>query len=102
VSLLENAGLATSALSGTFAHVDHDYSVPSRRRGDADSPLSSRELEVVRFAAQGMSNPEIAEQLFLARGTVKAYMESVLRKLDARNRVEAVMVAARSGWLDDI
>lgn len=102
VSLLENAGLATSALSGTFASVDHDYSVPSRRRSDADSPLSSRELEVVKFAAQGMSNPEIAEQLFLARGTVKAYMESVLRKLDARNRVEAVMVAARSGWLDDI
>ncbi len=105
-SLLENAGQATSALSGVLSGPHPlraaDIDVPSRRQAGAESPLSSRELEVVQLAAQGMSNPEIAEQLFLARGTVKAYMESVLRKLEARNRVEAVMVAARSGWLDDI
>ena len=106
ISLLENAGQATSALSGVLSgpspNSARDIAVPGRRPAATESPLSSRELEVVQLAAQGMSNPEIAEQLFLARGTVKAYMESVLRKLDARNRVEAVMVAARSGWLDDI
>lgn len=63
--------------------------------------LSPRELQVVRLASRGLSNPEIADELFLARGTVKAYMESALHKLEARNRVEAVMIAARSGLLDD-
>lgn len=56
----------------------------------------------IRLAAKGLSNPEIAAELFLARGTVKAYMETAFRKLAARNRVEAVMIAARSGLLDDV
>lgn len=66
------------------------------------SPLSQRETQVIRLASRGLSNPEIASELFLARGTVKAYMESALQKLDARNRVEAVMIAARSGLLNDV
>lgn len=64
--------------------------------------LSPRELQVVRAAARGRSNPEIAEELFLARGTVKAYMETALRKLGARNRVEAVMIAAQAGLLEGV
>ena len=98
LSLVANVGLATTALEGTVSGLI----LPEAPRPTVPTVLSRRELEVVRFAAQGMSNPEIAEELFLARGTVKAYMESVLRKLNARNRVEAVMVAARSGLLDDI
>lgn len=97
-TLIQKAGLATDALSGSFEEL-RIVSSPERL---AESPLSRRELEVVQFAARGLSNPEIAEQLFLARGTVKAYMESALRKLEARNRVEAVMIAARAGLLDDI
>jgi len=66
-----------------------------------DFGLSSREHQVVQLAARGLSNPEIAEELFLARGTVKAYMEASLRKLGARNRVEAVMIAAEAGLLEN-
>ncbi len=65
-----------------------------------DPNLTDREREVLHHASLGLSNPEIAAQLYLARGTIKAYMESILRKLHARNRVEAVMIAARAGLLD--
>jgi two-component system nitrate/nitrite response regulator NarL len=52
--------------------------------------LTRREYEVLRFAAMGHNNPEIAEQLELARNTVKAYLKTAMQKLNARNRVEAI------------
>lgn len=52
--------------------------------------LSRREYDVVRLAATGKTNPEIAEELGLARNTVKTYLQSAMQKLGARNRVEAV------------
>lgn len=52
--------------------------------------LTRREYEVLRFAAMGNSNPEIAEELSLARNTVKTYLQSAMQKLNARNRVEAI------------
>lgn len=54
------------------------------------TPLTPREHEVVRRAARGESNAEIAGAIFLAPTTVKSYLQSALRKLGARNRVEAV------------
>jgi ATP/maltotriose-dependent transcriptional regulator MalT len=53
-------------------------------------PLSERELEVLRLLATGRSNREIATELYLATGTVKAHLNHIFRKLDARNRLEAV------------
>ncbi|MEU5693896.1 response regulator transcription factor [Actinosynnema sp. NPDC020468] len=52
--------------------------------------LSRREYEVVRLAATGRTNPEIAEELGLTRNTVKTYLQTAMQKLGARNRVEAV------------
>ncbi|WP_244163530.1 LuxR C-terminal-related transcriptional regulator [Rhodococcus koreensis] len=52
--------------------------------------LTRREYEVLRFAAMGNSNPEIAQELSLARNTVKTYLQSAMQKLNARNRVEAI------------
>ncbi len=95
-SIIETAGSASTALRCSVSGL-----VVPERAAPATC-LTPRELEVVRLAARGLSNPEIATELFLARGTVKAYMESVLQKLEARNRVEAVMIAARTGLLDDV
>jgi two-component system, NarL family, nitrate/nitrite response regulator NarL len=52
--------------------------------------LTAREHEILRLAAHGASNSEIAAQIFLAPTTVKSYLQSALAKLGARNRVEAV------------
>lgn len=54
------------------------------------SPLTPREHEIIRRAARGESNVEIAGAIYLAPTTVKSYLQSALRKIGARNRVEAV------------
>jgi DNA-binding NarL/FixJ family response regulator len=60
---------------------------PPAPSGD-DGGLSPRELDVVRLAAKGLTNAEIAAQLFISIGTVKTHVGSVMTKLNARNRVE--------------
>jgi LuxR family maltose regulon positive regulatory protein len=62
-------------------------------------PLSSRELEVLHLIAQGRTNKEIAQQLVVAPGTVKAHTSSIYRKLDVANRTEAAARARQLGML---
>ena len=62
-------------------------------------PLSDRELDVLRLLADGHSNREIAESLFLAEGTVKNRMTTVLSKLGARDRTQAALRARSLGLL---
>jgi LuxR family maltose regulon positive regulatory protein len=62
-------------------------------------PLSQRELEVLHLIALGRANKEIARQLFIAPGTVKAHTASIYRKLDVANRTEAVARARQLGIL---
>lgn len=62
-------------------------------------PLSERELEVLHLLSQGRTNQEIAGQLVVARGTVKAHTASIYRKLDVANRTEAVARARQLGIL---
>jgi two-component system response regulator DesR len=61
--------------------------------------LSEREREVLDLIAAGSTNREIAEQLFLSPHTVKEHTSTVYRKLQARNRAEAVQRAQRVGLL---
>jgi LuxR family maltose regulon positive regulatory protein len=56
-------------------------------------PLSDREIEVLQLIADGYSNQQVAEQLFISLGTVKAHTASIYRKLDVRSRTQAVAVA---------
>jgi len=62
-------------------------------------PLSQREMEVLHLLALGMTNREIAQQLFVAAGTVKAHTASIYRKLDVANRTAAVARARQLGIL---
>mgnify|MGYP001067206859 CR=1 FL=1 len=65
----------------------------------SENQLTARELEVLDCVAQGMSNKEIADTLFITEQTVKNHMTSVLRKLEAEDRVEAILNAVRRGWV---
>ncbi|MDT0441406.1 response regulator transcription factor [Streptomyces johnsoniae] len=64
-----------------------------------ENPLSPREREVLRFAAQGADSDEIAGCLYLSVGTVRNYLTTIVTKLNARNRVDAVRIATQAGWL---
>ncbi len=68
-------------------------------RGVLVEPLSPRELEVLRLLALGRTNQEIAGQLIVSPGTVKAHTASIYRKLDVANRTEAVARARQLGIL---
>ncbi|PSL00856.1 LuxR family two component transcriptional regulator [Murinocardiopsis flavida] len=64
-----------------------------------DNPLSAREIEVLRQAADGADHAEIAARLHLSKGTVRNYLSTIVTKLDARNRLDAVRIAAEADWL---
>ncbi|TXS50094.1 helix-turn-helix transcriptional regulator [Streptomyces sp. t39] len=64
----------------------------------AEMPLTRRELSVLSLAAKGEPVAEIAATLYLSKGTVRNYMASVIRKVGARNRVDAIRIAQGAGW----
>ncbi|MFF4158553.1 DNA-binding response regulator [Streptomyces sp. NPDC001678] len=66
---------------------------------ETTQPLTPRELEVLRLAAQGEDPVRIATRLFLSPGTVRNYLSSTVIKLGARNRMDAVRIAREAGWL---
>jgi DNA-binding NarL/FixJ family response regulator len=59
--------------------------------------LTARETEVLRRVARGLSNAEIAAELYLGTATIKAYASSLFDKLGVRDRVQATVVAYESG-----
>jgi LuxR family maltose regulon positive regulatory protein len=63
----------------------------------ADGPLTARELDILRGMAEGLSNKEIGQKLFISAGTVKAHSAAIYRKLDVANRTGAIARAKDLG-----
>ena len=72
---------------------DERQAVPTPR-------LTDRELEVLKLVAEGMSNREIAVELFISENTVKNHVRNILEKLHLHSRMEAVVYAVREKLLD--
>jgi DNA-binding NarL/FixJ family response regulator len=70
-----------------------------RLPGPADEPITAREREILRLLATGCSNAEIGRALFVAEGTVKNHVSSILKKLGVRDRVRAVLKAIERGYV---
>ena len=83
------------------AHAGRNHIAPemSKKLGDhaIDESLSPREIDVLRHLASSSRNKSIAAELGISEGTVKAHMKSILAKLDARDRTDAVVIALRRG-----
>ncbi|MFF2436338.1 response regulator [Streptomyces sp. NPDC058107] len=86
----------TRRLIERFAHHHEPQTIAPHR--DL-SGLTPRELEVLRLLATGLSNAELASQLFLSPTTVKSHVGRILSKLDLRDRVQAVVFAYETGLI---
>jgi LuxR family maltose regulon positive regulatory protein len=82
-----------------LAALDHDASGAATPGSGLPEPLSEREMEVLALIAAGKSNRQIAKDLFVAQSTVKTHVNNIHRKLDARNRIQAVARARELGLL---
>ncbi|WP_285800407.1 MULTISPECIES: response regulator transcription factor [unclassified Exiguobacterium] len=77
-----------------------DRGVESRTDDPVYQLLSRREVEVLHLLADGRSNRDISDMLFISEKTVKNHVSSVLRKMDVNDRTQAVVDAIRRGWVE--
>jgi len=66
---------------------------------EGDNPLTEREREALAASEGGATIEDVAAMLYLSEGTVRNYLSTAIKKLGARNRVEAARLAERKGWL---
>jgi len=88
----------TKDLVAQFASggMNHQGTGPAARRL---AELTERERQVLRLAADGYSNAEIADLLTIAESTAKTHVKRVLAKIHARDRAQAVVIAYQSGMM---
>jgi len=79
--------------------LDPQISRTGTLKGERDTGLTPRELEILELIAQGMSNREIAEKLYVSENTVKTHSSRVFDKLGARRRTQAVQMGKELGLL---
>src|SRR5215217_2330264 len=92
----ELAEAIRSAMNGERV-VDPELAAAALSEGD--NPLTEREREVLAASEGGATIEDIAATLYLSEGTVRNYLSTAIKKLGARNRVEAARLAEKKGWL---
>lgn len=92
-----NSGKPTLAPEATQALINLTLNPP---RSQPNYNLTDRELTVLSLMAKGLSNQEIADQIFVSRATVKVYVSTILSKLGVQNRIEAVRLALQQSLVN--
>jgi DNA-binding NarL/FixJ family response regulator len=95
------AGDALLSPSVTRRVIKQFTKLPPRTPPTGFDELTSRERDVLQLLAQGLSNAEIGTQLYIGETTVKTHVTRVLQKLDVRDRAQAIVVAYRTGLVDE-
>ena len=96
-----------SVLHPSVARKVLDHFIPSSGKAKKDEPLEAitqREMDILKLVTRGLSNKEIADELFLSMRTVQGHLGSIFGKLHVGSRTEAVVRALKEGWvtLDDV
>jgi NarL family two-component system response regulator LiaR len=69
-------------------------------RSDVSGPLTTREMEILKWASRGMSNKELSEKLGISLRTVKAHMTNIFNKLGCSSRTDAIIKGLKQGYID--
>jgi len=93
------AVIAPSLLPQLLQRVSQMAAAPAFDACVLIEPLSGRELEVLRFVAEGKTNQEIAEALILSPTTIKTHVQNILHKLGVSDRTQAAVYAVRCGLI---
>jgi DNA-binding NarL/FixJ family response regulator len=100
-SVVSGQSLITPSMASKLLAEFSNLSKKAEARQAVPTPqLTSRELEVLKLVAQGMSNKEIAAELYISGNTVKNHVRNILEKLHLHSRMEAVVYAVREKILD--
>jgi DNA-binding NarL/FixJ family response regulator len=87
------------APSGSPLHSFKERMLRPRTEAESQTPLTERELQVLRHVAHGLSNREIGGSLGISIETVKEHVQNILRKIDAKDRTQAAVWAVRGGFV---
>ncbi|GAA4953758.1 MULTISPECIES: response regulator transcription factor [Nonomuraea] len=93
----EELAMAIRKVQSGGRYLDAELAAAAMAAGD--SPLTERERDALRLAAEGATISRIAGELHLTEGTVRNYLSSAMTKLNAQNRLEAIRTAQQMGWL---
>ncbi len=74
---------------------------PAHQETGVAAELSERELEILQLLARGLTNAEIADRLYLTRGTVRNYVSAILAKLGVEDRTQAALIAVKHGLVSE-
>jgi two-component system NarL family response regulator len=100
-AVVQGQSLITPSMASKLLVEFQKLSTRTEDRAQYPSPtLTTRELEVLKLVAKGMSNREIADELFISDNTVKNHVRNILEKLHLHSRMEAVIYAVRERLLD--
>jgi DNA-binding NarL/FixJ family response regulator len=100
-AVMQGQSLISPSMASKLLHEFNALARQAAEKEQLPAPvLTARELEVLKLVARGMSNKDVADELFISENTVKNHVRNILEKLHLHSRMEAVMYAVRKRLLD--